>query len=435
MVRNNKLHIGLCTLLAFSFSYISMAQDEKLRSVESKWKENWKVNIGLTCYRTNMLLHNGDLLIGSNGKDWNDKMDSLDGVYVIDPKTGNVKHHIQHQAIGDNDVNGLAINNTGTLFFGGDMQYIYAYETESYTELWKYYVGADLESTPGVADLNGDETEDVIFVTEGNGIIALDGVSGAPIWKSDIYTHGGNVSPAIFDVNKDGVDDVIASGGSSFALNGKDGTILWEYNQSSGMHASPLVTVSGDNIQIYTTASYGSFDIFNPDGTLINSVGLTYGMFSSPVPNGQGYASEGVSWSSNGGILTFTHDPNNWNKIKNESFVGSVLDIKSNYEDGANVSASAISADLNKDGLVEFLIPSEDGVLYITEPSKQTMEKLQLPAGAEATLFICDYDNDGSKTIFFAGLDGYLRSYEVGKTGEVVWSGLRGPTNNGVLEE
>lgn len=421
--------------MALSFSFSSLAQDESISSIERKWKENWKLNIGLTCYRTNMLLHNGDLLIGSNGMGWDDKIDSLDGVYVIDPATGKIKHHIQHQAIGDNDVNGLAINNKGTLFFGGDMQYIYAYETDSYSELWKYHVGADLESTPGLADLNGDGTEDVVFVTEGAGILALDGANGDLIWKSDIYTHRGNVSPAVFDVNKDGTKDIIAAGGSSFALNGKDGTLLWEQNQYSGMHASPLVTVKGKDVKIYTSASYGSFDVFQPDGTKINDVGFTYGLFSSPVPNGQGYAAEGISWHSDNGFLTFLCDPSEWKKVNDPIYIGPVLDTKSNLVEGKRISASAISADIDKDGLVEFLIPSEEGILYIAEPSKQTSEKWQLPAGAEASLFICDYNNDGSKTIFFAGLDGYLRSYEVGKTGKIVWPGFRGPSNNGVLIE
>ncbi|GAB5417360.1 MAG: hypothetical protein Crog4KO_29420 [Crocinitomicaceae bacterium] len=433
MVRINLL---LATLLLLSSTNTSFSQDDaKLPSIETKWQENWKVNIGLTCYRTNMLLHNGDLLIGSNGSDWNKKMDSLDGLYVINPKTGEVKHHIQHQAIGDNDVNGLAVNNNGTLFFGGDMQYVYAFETETYTEIWKYHVGGDLESTPGVADLNNDGIEDAIFVTQRKGVIALDGLTGALLWKGEPYTHGGNMSPAIFDLNNDGVKDVVASGGSSFALNGKDGTTLWEHDQNSGMHASPLIIENNKGVRVYTVASYGSCDVYQPDGTKINGVGLTYGMFSSPVPNGQGYAAEGISWNNGSGVLTYSCDTDNWVKEEDSRFIGNVMDIESNRIDGEKVSASAISVDVDSDGKVEFLIPSESGILYITEPSEQKTEKFVLPAGAEATLFICDYDKNGRQTIFFAGLDGYLRSYEIGKTGTVVWPGLRGPSHNGVLSE
>lgn len=424
----------LVATVAFILPMTLQAQESTdLPKIDDRWTENWKVKIGLTCYRTNMLMHNGDLYIGSNGIEWNEKRDSLDGVYVINSKTGEIKHHIQNKAIGDNDVNGLAISKSGTLFFGGDMQYIFAYDTQTFEEIWKYKVGADLESVPALADLNQDGIEDAVFVTQRKGVLALNGTNGKVLWESDIYTHGGNVSPAVYDLNDDGVKDIVAAGGSSFALNGKDGTILWDHNQSSGMHASPMVIVSGNDVRIYTTSSYGSFDVFAKDGEHINNVGITYGMFSSPVPNGQGFAAEGVSWSGHGSVTTFSYSPENWKQVTSKGYPKNTLDIQSEWVKCEKVSATAISADLNNDGNVEFIVPSEGGELIIMDPLTQASEILEIPSGAEASLFICDFDNDESYTIFFAGLDGYLRSYEVGKLNKVVWPGFRGPNNNGTL--
>lgn len=420
------------TLACSFFASISNAQDE-IKPIP--WKENWKLNIGLTCYRTNMLLHDGLLYIGSNGSDWNEKIDSLDGVYIINPKTGEIVHHIQHKALGDNDVNGLAISKQGTLFFGGDMQYMYAFNTETFNELWKYKVGADIESVPVVTDLNGDNIEDAVVVTQGKGVMAFNGKDGNLLWSNDIYTHGGNVSPALYDVNKDGVKDILASGHSCFALNGKDGELLWEYNESSGMHASPLVMVRNSSVEINFVASYGDLDIFSPDGTKLNGVGLTYGMFSSPVPNGQGFVAEGISWGGNDGVLTFTNNTSKWELDSTKGYYSPRMNILSERIVAGKTSASAIAADINNDKSVEFLIPDENGTLIITDPIKEQTDLYKMPSGAEASLFITDFDKDGSYTIFYAGLDGYLRSYEVGKVKKVVWPGFRGPTNDGVFYE
>lgn len=93
------------------------------------------------------------------------------------------------------------------------------------------------ESSPRTADLNGDGVLDIVMGAGKNelqksvqGIIAFDGKTGHLLWQqaAEDQVYG---SATLYDVTGDGVDDVFIGGrGPHFkALNGKDGSVIWEY--------------------------------------------------------------------------------------------------------------------------------------------------------------------------------------------------------------
>ena len=93
------------------------------------------------------------------------------------------------------------------------------------------------QSSPRATDLNGDDILDIVIGAGENeyqksdqGILALDGRSGEVLWqhRAEDQVYG---SPTLYDITKDGVDDVFIGGRSPHfkAVDGKSGKLIWEY--------------------------------------------------------------------------------------------------------------------------------------------------------------------------------------------------------------
>ena len=111
--------------------------------------------------------------------------------------------------------------------------------TQKKTELaWKtsfYKVGT--LSSPRAADLNGDGTLDIVvgageaeIADTEQGVVALNGADGSLLWQHPADAH--MVGSALFhDISGDGAPDVFIGGRKHNlkALDGRDGALLWQY--------------------------------------------------------------------------------------------------------------------------------------------------------------------------------------------------------------
>jgi outer membrane protein assembly factor BamB len=97
-------------------------------------------------------------------------------------------------------------------------------------------------SSPRVTDLTGDGVGDIIlgagreeFQSCDSAVIALNGVNGKLIWKVSAVDQIFG-SAALKDLNGDGVEDAIIGGRSAelWAINGKTGAILWKFDKRKG---------------------------------------------------------------------------------------------------------------------------------------------------------------------------------------------------------
>lgn len=99
------------------------------------------------------------------------------------------------------------------------------------------FQGIGTHSSPRAADLNLDGVKDLIvgtgkkeFEQTETGVMAVDGATGKLLWKVPArdQMYG---SPALLDINQDGVPDVVIGGRAAElkAINGKTGKIIWEF--------------------------------------------------------------------------------------------------------------------------------------------------------------------------------------------------------------
>ncbi|MES2590017.1 MAG: PQQ-binding-like beta-propeller repeat protein [Bacteroidota bacterium] len=427
MVRN-KLIIGILALVSVN----TIAQ----RELKSIFPQKWNVKIGVSTYRTNMVLHDGKIFIGSNGEDRNFKNDALDGVYEIDAKTGKILHHYEIPFSGDNDVNGVAIGD-GKLFFGTDNYYFFCFDIKSKQELWKFHTPYDVESCPQLAYLNDDKSLDVAFNVEGNNFYALNGVTGELLWESkEISSNSGNASPLKYDINSDGVMDFITSGrGESmsdeidgykmdhygdynFAIDGKTGKVLWKSPTGSGVHSSPFLYQNGAKTQFLFLSSYGELSAVDKKGNLFCRIFVSSDNFSSPSVTKDKHLVIGRG-SQEFDDKQFYYDTTaKYNYIKNESkFV--------THEVGERLSATTMIADVLAKNSDQLIGVTEDGFVFISKTTGEKIENFKIPAGAEASLFIEDIDGDKFLEILIADLAGNLTCYKTKSKAKATYGKFR----------
>ncbi len=469
-----------CSITVFAQNHAFDVPAEE--SLEDVFNLKWTTWVGLTTFRTNIIYEGGKIFIGSNGIARGDEGDKSDGVYIIDAKTGKtIKQLLPKKAKGDHDVCGVAVADD-KLYYGDDAGYFYCYNLDGKL-LWKQdlnpespdncyleYSGEtivqpnDIESAPALADFDQDGYKDVVVVTEGGYFYLLNGVTGKIIWErsENIYDnyHYAIGSPALFDFNKDSIPEVLfgcrlkntvcspITDGSFFILDGKTGNTLQSFVLSTGISSATKVYVTKSDTTITCAGAYSSIFQFKYGRSTyqLNSTKLpedwVKGFFGTPFMTREGAFCIGSSWW--GGIDDGVHF---WNDdLKIERF----------YQAG-RTSATVIEADILSLGHSQLLVPTEGGELFILHPTtgelikrlniqyeadwkeksiKKGLKEGQLKAGAEASVFVADIDEDGLLELLVASLDGFLYCYDTkSKAGATQQSQfLENNSNTGVID-
>jgi len=274
-------------------------------------------------------------------------------------------------------------------------------------------------------------------------VYAVDGITGEKIWKFQAKHDPGEwewpesnsfiASPALYDVNGDGVGDVLigSRNGNFYALNGKKGNVLWKFRTEvpSGIHASAFVCVAYGMPLIYFAESYSIVHVLDLTGRerwkkeFENPETGIEGLFSSPVVAPDGTLAIGTSWWGANDRL-WLHKQDLYSRPESASYTL------------GTISATAFIADLLETGTPQVGFVTEAGKFVLIRTDNYMMEReFELPSGAEATPLVADVNGDGELEILIATYDGYLRCYATGSKGEVVWANFRGDLrNSGVCE-
>lgn len=420
----NYKYIILSTFI-FVFHY---SNGQTIKDITTLFPLKWKTKIGVTTYRTNIIESNGYIYIGSNGEDRNSDDDALDGVYKIDAKTGKIKAKYSSQIIGDNDVTGIALANN-KIYFGTDNYYFYCFDTESGNELWKFAVPYDVESKPALIDLNNDKIDDVVFCVQNYGVYALNGIDGSVIWEQNSFkSHQGNVPPLLLDCNNDGVDDVIVGmrgapnsdeidgfkmahyGDYIICLNGINGKQIWANPTGAGIHTRLLQLNYEGETMIGSLDCYGEFHLIDKSGITQKITGFGYGQFSSP----NFYNNKLIVKAYYVDISSKNFDQPEGNKYA--YLTNRAMSVGVNTDDP--ISATSVIADVLGRKSQQLISLTEGGEIIILPLTGAGATRLKLPSGAEASAFIKDIDKDGKLEIIIAGLDGYLYCFDTKSNGK-----------------
>lgn len=422
MVRNG-INIALVFLILVGSIFA-----QPYKPVTSLFNLKWKTKIGVTTYRTNIIESNGSIYIGSNGNDRNSDDDSFDGAYKINANTGKIEMQFTSQIIGDNDVTGIAVSKDH-IYFGTDNYYFYCFDIKTGKEVWKFPTPYDVESKPALIDLNNDKIEDVVFCVQNHGVYALNGIDGTVIWEQNtINSHEGNVPPLLVDCNNDGIKDVIVGmrgepnsndiagfkmahyGDYIVCLNGENGKQLWANETGAGIHTRLLEIQQDGEIMIASLDCYGEFHLIDKSGKTKRVTSFGYGQFSSPNFYNDKLIVKGYFVDINA---------KNFDRSENNDYEYlTIRGLSKNLDLEGTVSATSVIADVLGKGSQQLIALSENGMIGISPINGASSIKLKLPSGAETSAFVKDIDNDGKLEIIIAGLDGYLYCYDTKSTGK-----------------
>lgn len=412
----------------------------------------WEASTGLTTYRSTILYDDGKIVVASNGQTSNSVVDPLDGVYLLDANTGEVLQQLQGSLVGDTDVNGVAWHRD-RLFFGDDNDRFYCFK-ESGEKVWEFQGMGDVESAPALTDLNGDYFPDVVFATEAGWLYALNGKNGSMLWSLEtemepapgkygaLSSKAFMASPAVVDLNYDGVRDVLIGARNAvfYAVDGASGDVLWKYHVGTGIHSSALVSRSENDLRIVFAEAYSELHVLDQDGErrgegeLSAPTGGIQGFFSSPLITPSGSIIIGSAWWDRG-----------WQEPQYQGLEGDGFWIfhpfsKSKearkFEGAGRITASPFLADLLDEFYPQVGFVTENGVLLLVYPTGEVAARFELPAGAEASPLVADIDADGMHELLIATTDGRLRCYDTNSEGNIEWGQFRGNNyNTGVMRD
>ncbi|MDX1902516.1 MAG: hypothetical protein SFU27_00030 [Thermonemataceae bacterium] len=441
IVQNN-LFLVFCV----AFGGLGYAQN-----IENTFPLKWKAKVGQTTYRSNIIFANGKIWLGSNGNSLSQTPDDLDAVFGIEPQNGKITDKItpiQLPENADSDINGIAIEGS-KLYFGTDAKTLYAYDLTQKSFLWTYKAPKDslddsnynnFESCPLLVDLNNDEEKDIVANLRGKGTVAINGKTGNPLWLNVSSNAEGAylTSPVCIDVNSDATPDIITGGWDFeytpylYALNGKNGEILWQYNLGSGLKSSPVLVKKGKKTAIMVATTYSVVHLIDLTGSLLYYVdfqmpneapafGGISGLYASPALSPNETLLIGSAWWSDANDGVWLAHLNKA-KIQDNNGKKEVDRSVRKFYTANRVTASAVVGQFTSKNW-QFAVPTERGELLIYDEKTQALQRYKMPSGSECTPLVADIDGDKKLELLIASYDGYLYCYQLPRKKAKIFTG------------
>lgn len=156
-----------------------------------------------------------------------------------------------------------------------------------------------ISATPAYGDLNGDKSEEVIFISDNEYVIAVDYSSKTLVWKPiTLETEplgsftGLHPSCVLSDIDGDGKLDIIAVSvkGKVYGIKGNTGEVLLQFDAGTQnrMACSPaLADINKDGInEVLLGTEKGELYVLNFSNSQKESMQLFYGkFFNKPITN------------------------------------------------------------------------------------------------------------------------------------------------------
>jgi pSer/pThr/pTyr-binding forkhead associated (FHA) protein/outer membrane protein assembly factor BamB len=281
-------------------------------------------------------------------------------------------------------------------------------------------------SSPALADLNADKVLDAVVGSKDKFIYALDGRQGGEIWNFETES-GIGATPSLTDINSDGVLDVIVGAKDNlYALSGTDGKKLWLFHRVGNPSSTAIGKFDEDDIDDVVVAFAGEIVVLNgKTGAIIweweSSVALT-DETSLPIAPVLGDI-------NNDGILDVVCGSDKGHVYA----VNGVTEGEKylwDFNMGEEIPFSAALFDFNGDKTIDVAIVSRKGIIYLVSGEDgHLLCQFDIHSPVEVPLVIADVNANGIADLVVGTLDGKVIVVESNakcNEKEIIWGVLGG---------
>jgi outer membrane protein assembly factor BamB len=443
------MRLTLFTLVFLPVCFFGPNKPDRYPPIEHHFDLHWKTQMGSASFRSNVIITNNSLIIGSNGSEFIDYYisDKKSGVYTINRKNGSIKNHFANEAFGDMDVNGLLLHNN-RLYFGNDNEEFLCTSLDGKI-IWRNPTSGDMEHEPVLINNNG--TEQIVYATETGEVKAVDPLTGKVLWnyyvpKFEGWKPGENRSlfkvkayftntsafytkPLVVDLSNDKVPDLIylTYDGKLFAINGASGKLLWLYDKADGTEIALLQTgtKASPTISFFAKTYSPQFKLtshlvtLNNDGVQIAKVKLPTGSFGMGINtlllNNLFIVERDSLFEIDSRGLYKSYDRTNF--YPDINYLGkNVMEQRNGFESLISNKTFTYKSDnncvviLNQHDYANY----ENGFIEIYSLTEhKVMDRFGLPMPSEFPPMIADINKDGYLDLLINCYDGYLYCYNL----------------------
>ncbi len=278
--------------------------------------------------------------------------------------------------------------------------------------VWTFHAPAGyVDISPAIGDVDGDGVQDVIVASTAGSVFAL-GNDGFAKWRWDVRQPI-SVPASLADLTGDGKPDVLVltNPGRLLCLDGSTGSPIWTYDMSGRLEWAATSIAATDvnkdgKVEVITSDSVSSLVCLNPAGSPIWRLEEKGGWRSSPAVgdlNGDGLL-EVLMGSGRCPLVCVSHEGKELWRLPNDGAAGT----------------SPVIWDLNADGTPEILTGVGAKLTAVSAGGKVLWQH-PMSRDMDAAISVADADGDGRVEVFAVDLNGQVAC--VSGDGKLRWKG------------
>jgi len=309
------------------------------------------------------------------------------------------------------------INGDGKLevVVGSHDKNAYAVNGQTGALLWQFSTGDWVLPSPAIGDIDGDGQAEVVIASHDENVYALNGKTGQLKWTAQTLFRITS-SPAIGDFDGDGQVEVVIGSDKVYMLSGKTGKVKWAYRIDFPATSSPAVAdINGDgkpeivigalDLHLYALSGAGSLLWkFNAGGEIESSPALADLDGDGGVEVVFGAAKRGI-YALNG-----SSGAQKW-----------LVPLTSQASDEQRIQSSPAVADVDGDGKLEVVIGTNEKRVYGINSSGRTLWTFAARRFVESAPALVDLDGDGQIEVIVGSHDGNVYLLNA-RTGQQKWA-------------